>query len=696
MNKMIILNDDEKNKIINTYIKVSKGRQRWPIGYWDGDTGKTRAIICTRYALSEILEWSNYDIGNKLNKSLFNKKKLSNMLKRIFNEDIYEAVLCAFPEKEDIIRDLIEKRNLIKEIEDNQERLMIDKEYRRSILVKILKIKGYKCLDDLPKISKYDLSTYGLFNMFSELYNEDFLSMAEDLFPSTFFAWDFFSHSTSYKEILDFWGDKSNRNAAFKWLTSSMCQDNIDIKELTLEYFENLSLETLLDYYEYKKRKFYTRTGKHSREIHPLFEEFVPGEVMPWQLNEEGSNEYWKNNYKASQNAFYHILKKKNINEDNANLLVYNDFKELNLSKMLNVTFEGSVYNFVNNMIPNKFVVWDFKEIPSDLWFNDSFRREGLLNLLRENGIDYKSLSDKKDEIADILSRYNFKESKYDRLLSYYKGSLVSMLNSIFPDIFKDCNFKDLERKYEDLFGPHEELELVNYNKKENMWYIDSDELNKIFTPNPNAWSSYSYSFDKIYNNSKEHNLIEMLRDKKISIYKYNLEEPNEPENELEEDAFEILCNYSKARNMNVCWLYWRAYNFFKDKGYYLTYPRNTVYMGLSNKNTIYNQSYRFRHKSENSNDTIINKTISEELDKDVNTTVRCGEMDLDRLQLELYNGSDYIWIFPFVYMSDEEIKGDKKPEINAYLIKSNTDFEYEKMSMMSSLARKINGGLNI
>lgn len=46
--------------------------------------------------------------------------------------------------------------------------------------------------------------------------------------------------------------------------------------------------------------------------------------------------------------------------------------------------------------------------------------------------------------------------------------------------------------------------------------------------------------------------------------------------------------------------------------------------------------------------------------------------------------------------MSDEELEGNKEPELSAYLIKSNTDFKDEFMSMMASRTRMIHESLNM
>ena len=344
---------------------------------------------------------------------------------------------------------------------------------------------------------------------------------------------------------------------------------------------------------------------------------------------------------------------------------------------MLSSLFNGSVYNFVNHIMPNKFDVFDFKDVPEYLWFDGNFREQGLKRLLTELNINIDDLNSNKETIVEVLCEYDFDNSKYKPLINYYKGSLVSMLKCIFPDIFSDYEFDDIERRYEDLFGNYTELKLAEYYKDTDSWYIDSDELNKIFTPNPNTWTSRFYSFDNVYKNTEEYNIIKLLADKSISIYKYALKEPKEPSGDKEENAYKFLASYSQASYLNVVWLYWRAYNFFKDNGYYLTYPRNTVYMGISNKNTMFNNYYS---NSSNDKSPIINLPIDTTLGRDVKTIVRCGSLELNRMQLELSSGCDYLWVFPFVYTDEELVEQNKEPELNAYLIKSNTDLKEEIM----------------
>lgn len=235
-------------------------------------------------------------------------------------------------------------------------------------------------------------------------------------------------------------------------------------------------------------------------------------------------------------------------------------------------------------------------------------------------------------------------------LSELYYNDIPNLLCCIYPETFNKEMFKKPEKSYLDLFGEYEKLELVTKEEAEDSkWLIVSDELNKIFKSNPNTWKKGGNSFDKIFKNSYEEKFIERLLFNEFTVYRYKLDNIKNPTLESEIKRFDLLWDYSRARYDNVAWLYWNAYNFFKDRGYCLRFYSDSTYMGLSTfeevSNDYYNESHEF-YKDDNFSTNGV--SIPKYLNRDIKTVVRCGEIDVSRVESEFLRGCDYIWIIPF------------------------------------------------
>lgn len=90
---------------ITVYKQVLSGElSQFPFYYWQEDIGsgseiKIAAQICTKYMIEEILHWNVYEICNQLNKDIFIENKLGGMLAILFDNNIFEALDNAYPNK---------------------------------------------------------------------------------------------------------------------------------------------------------------------------------------------------------------------------------------------------------------------------------------------------------------------------------------------------------------------------------------------------------------------------------------------------------------------------------------------------------------------------------------------------------------------------------------------------------------------
>lgn len=220
---------------------------------------------------------------------------------------------------------------------------------------------------------------------------------------------------------------------------------------------------------------------------------------------------------------------------------------------------------------------------------------------------------------------------------------------------------------YPKLFG---EYELLEFDFDTEKGFDDSIELlNKIFTPNPNFWQSKQDIWLHIGENRL---MIPMLIGSgDIKIYKYTFKEPMEP---TEEDRFVCysLKDLGRIKSANTFQLYWRAYNFFKEKGFYIKRNRMKTYLDLTLDKFKSIGSEYSRYDILDDIDTVECNELG-----DLNTFIRCGEIEGNKL-LEFANKNNYLWVFPFIYTDDYD--SDKIP---CYLFEFTDRYEKIKMEEM-------------
>lgn len=197
--------------------------------------------------------------------------------------------------------------------------------------------------------------------------------------------------------------------------------------------------------------------------------------------------------------------------------------------------------------------------------------------------------------------------------------------------------------KYADVFGGHTDLKLNEKTVEEVI-----DILNKILVGNPNTWIRK----DLLSLQSEiPYNITALCINGLITVKKYEFKEPEEP-TEAEEKDYNALVRISKARSENVFWLYWRAFNFFKSKGFYpYQIMATSPYMSLSTTNNL-NKGYHHSWLAEEDLKSNIDKEKNELILESCFTQIRCGEIEGYRAISDLNSGG-CLWIFPFIDEDD-------------------------------------------
>ena len=91
---------------------------RFPNNFWGGlDTFKTAKDL-TRYMFEDILKWDLEDIKNNVTTDIFYDNRLGGMLKQLFNNNVLDALLNAYPELEEWVES---KRKIKRGKEEDKE-----------------------------------------------------------------------------------------------------------------------------------------------------------------------------------------------------------------------------------------------------------------------------------------------------------------------------------------------------------------------------------------------------------------------------------------------------------------------------------------------------------------------------------------------------------------------------------------------
>lgn len=127
---------------------------------------------------------------------------------------------------------------------------------------------------------------------------------------------------------------------------------------------------------------------------------------------------------------------------------------------------------------------------------------------------------------------------------------------------------------------------------------------------------------------------LRMVANEDCAFYRYKYIFPEQSPTKEEMRALHVLWRWGKVRTDETAELYWLAYKFFAERGYVLTHPDNrSPYLSVKK-----------------------GSTLADMLQPDGsigNTTVRCGEIDANRIGC----GIKAIWVLPPIdtYSSDEE-----------------------------------------
>ena len=326
-----------------------------------------------------------------------------------------------YPTIDDI--DIIE---MYKEILKGTRKKFVDGTWQRpDAISNAIKVTKYLIEDKLKltdeeikeQLSKNLFKDNNLYGMIHCCFNDSPYQAINTIYPNKFKEWEF--KQTPNK----FW-TKEKGIEVTKWLIEEKLKlTDEEIKEhLSQKLFKDNKLVGMLD-------KCFNNSPYQA--INTIY----PNKFKEWEFSKTPSS-FWTKEKGIEATKWLIEEKLKLTNEEIKEQLSVKLFRDNKLSGMLQLCFNGSPYQAINTIYPNKFKEWEFKNVPSGFW-------------TKEKGIETtKWLIEEKlkltdEELKEQLSTNLFKDNNlYNMLYNCFNNSPYQAINVTYPNKFKPEDFK--------------------------------------------------------------------------------------------------------------------------------------------------------------------------------------------------------------------------------------------------------------
>ncbi len=204
----------ERTEVIQTYEEVFGGRRRrFPNNFFQGETGRSRAAIITRYLLEDRLGIAVVDIPRTIHKKLFYENGLTWMLGSCFDWSPYKAIDNAYPNR------FHKWQFNVKGMWQGPDRFKLAAEATRWM---IEEVEGVAVGDIPQRISATTFGKHNLRGMLSVCFRGSFFRAIENAYPGRFHPWEFRNVPKNFWQ-----GEQGLGNArrATRWL----CEERLGV-----------------------------------------------------------------------------------------------------------------------------------------------------------------------------------------------------------------------------------------------------------------------------------------------------------------------------------------------------------------------------------------------------------------------------------------------------------------------------------
>ena len=255
-----------------------------------------------------------------------------------------------------------------------------------------------------------------LYTMLNNIYYGSPYEVINDTYPNRFKPWEL-KHSP-----LNTWNEENSKEAV-KWLIEEKLKWNDeDIKnKLRHKTFLENGLNGMIHMLDNSPYKAINIT--------------YPNRFKPWELKSSPSKTW---NKETSRKAIKWLIEEKLKwnDEDIKTKLSYKTFKDNKLEGVLNIMYNSSPYEIINDVYPNRFKPWELKRSPLNTWNKETSRK--AIKWLIEEKLKWND-----EDIKAKLRVKTFRDNKLGAMLSsVYNNSPYKAINDVYPNRFKKSDFR--------------------------------------------------------------------------------------------------------------------------------------------------------------------------------------------------------------------------------------------------------------
>lgn len=334
MNELMELEKElSKNRAVKLYKKILKGKLKgFPYRFWIRNDNKYEdASYCVRYLIEVVLKWDHADM-KRMTKKQIRTYGLGNMLKTVFNDDLYECM-------DYVYKYLFYPWNL-----NRCSKGFWTSENAPIAIRNAIVLKGWE-REDVKKNYGYDFyKETGLVYMLTKVYNGDIYKALEAAFPGEYQIWELRRVPNGY------WTNETI-GIAIRWMIEEVLHwDKEDVEnKINKSVFSQNGLGGML-------------YNKCSNSPYIALNIAYPNKYKITDLKRVSKNYWTKETAKlAIKNMIESELNY--TEEDIKSKLSRSVLKENGYLYLLNKFFEGDIYMVVNEIYPGKFKRCQLKNI---------------------------------------------------------------------------------------------------------------------------------------------------------------------------------------------------------------------------------------------------------------------------------------------------------------------------------------------
>ena len=250
-------------------------------------------------------------------------------------------------------------------------------------------------------VTAKDFINYKLYGLLRKYFNNSPYEAINYMYPNKYKPWEKCSVPKGY------WKDEENVKEALYWLFE---------EKLDIENNSNISAD------DFRKYGLYglINNGYFNNSPYKAINYVYPDKYKPWEKCKTFKR-YWKDEENVKE-ALHWLFEEKLDIENIGNIITFSHFKRYGLYGLLSNIFNGSPYQAINYMYPDKYKPWEKCRPINSYWSDEEHIKDALHWLFEEKvNIDNITEDDFRKYGLGTLFIVNF-NSSIEKVIEYYKN----------------------------------------------------------------------------------------------------------------------------------------------------------------------------------------------------------------------------------------------------------------------------------